>query len=151
MILLRMFFYFGVEVLEGFEAWFLQSFFTSESWSPLKCLKKASIYRSLGVGKQHVAESDWWHMSQLDWSAYVIAYTRWTACVIACTRWNACVIAYMLVSSLTCAGLLVSSLTRAGLLMSSLTRAGLLVSSLTRADVWFFFCMTLDKFMFVSE
>ena len=37
MILLRMFSDFGVEVLdalEGFEAWFLQSFFTSESWSP---------------------------------------------------------------------------------------------------------------------
>ena len=37
MILLWMFSDFGVEVLEvleGFEAWFLQSFFTSESWSP---------------------------------------------------------------------------------------------------------------------
>ena len=36
MILLRMFFDFGVEVLEvsrGFRAWFQQSFFTSKSWS----------------------------------------------------------------------------------------------------------------------
>jgi hypothetical protein len=40
-----------------------------------KCLRKASIYRSLGVGERHVAKSDWWHMSQPDWSAYVIAYT----------------------------------------------------------------------------
>ena len=36
---------------------------------PPKCLKKASIYRSLGVGERHVAELDWWHMSQPDWSA----------------------------------------------------------------------------------
>ena len=42
----------------------------------LKCLRKASIYRSLEVGKWHTAESNWWHMSQLDWSTYVIAYTR---------------------------------------------------------------------------
>jgi len=71
MILLRMFFDFGVEVLEvleGFEAWSSQSFFTSEFWSS-KCLRKASIYRSFGVGERHVAELDWWHMSQLDWSA----------------------------------------------------------------------------------
>ena len=25
----------------------------------LKCLRKASIYRSLGVGERHVAESNW--------------------------------------------------------------------------------------------
>ena len=42
-----------------------------------KCLRKASIYRSLGVGERHVAKSDWWHMSQPDWSACVIAYTYW--------------------------------------------------------------------------
>ena len=72
MISLRMFFVFKVEVLEvlgGFKAWFQQSFWTSESWSPptllrislafLKCLRKASIYRSLGVGEQHMAESNW--------------------------------------------------------------------------------------------
>ena len=94
MILLWVFFDFGVEVLEGFEAWFLQSFCTSESWSLFKCLRNASICRSLGVGERHVAESDWWHMSQPDWSTYVIAYTCWTACVIAYMRWTACVIAY---------------------------------------------------------
>ena len=44
--------------------------------------------------QQHVAESDWWHMSQPDWSAYVIAYTCWTACVIAYTYEAACVIIY---------------------------------------------------------
>ena len=59
---------------------------------PPKCLRKASIYRSLGVGERHVAEFDWWHMSQLDWSAYVIAYMCWTACVIAYTCW--CVIGF---------------------------------------------------------
>ena len=75
MILLRVFFNFGIEVLEGFEAWFLQSFCISEFSPPPKCLRKASIYRSLGVGERHVAKSDWWHMSQPDWSAYVIAYT----------------------------------------------------------------------------
>ena len=107
MISLRMFFVFEVEVLEvlgGFKAWFQQSFWTSQSWSfpalqlqplpslslsfflaSLKCLRNASIYRSLGVGERHVAESNWWHMSQPDWSAYVIAYTCEAACVIAYT------------------------------------------------------------------
>ena len=51
----------------------------------LTCLRKASIYWSLGVGERHVAESNWWHMSQPDWSAYVIAYTCEAACVIAYT------------------------------------------------------------------
>ena len=37
MILLRVFFNFGIEVLEGFETWFLQSFCTFES-SPLNAL-----------------------------------------------------------------------------------------------------------------
>ena len=36
------------------------------SSSPLKYLRKASIYRSLGVGEWHMAEFDWWHMSQPD-------------------------------------------------------------------------------------
>ena len=35
-----------------------------------KCFRKASIYRSLGVGKQYMAESDWWHMSQFDWRIF---------------------------------------------------------------------------------
>ena len=60
----------------------------------LKCLRKASIYRSLGVGEQHVAESDWWHMSQPDWSACIIAYVRWIAYDITYTCWTACVISY---------------------------------------------------------
>ena len=29
------------------------------SLASLKCLRKASIYRSLGVGERHVAESNW--------------------------------------------------------------------------------------------
>ena len=63
-----------LEVFRGFKAWFQQSFWTSQSWclsslslafllDLLKCLRKASIYRSLGVGKRHMAESNWWHMS----------------------------------------------------------------------------------------
>ena len=59
-----------------------------------KCLRKASIYRGLKVGEQHVAESDWWHMSQPDWSTYVIAYMCWTAYVITYTCEATCVIAY---------------------------------------------------------
>ena len=115
MILLRMFSDFGVEVLEvpgGFRAWFQQSFFPSESGpldlgpldlhrafsllnsGPPECLRKASIYRSLGVDKRHVAELDWWHMSQPDWFACVIAYTCWTAWVIAYTSEAAWVIVY---------------------------------------------------------
>ena len=77
MILIRMFFDFGVEVLEGFQAWFLQSFCTSESWCLLKCLRKTSIYRSLGVGEWHVAELDWWHMSQLD--SWLVAMSTMTS------------------------------------------------------------------------
>ena len=82
----------------------------SASWSLqdlppalLNCLRKASIYSSLGVGERHMAEPDWWHMSQPDWwhmsqpdwSSYVIAYTSWIAYVIAYTCWTVCVIAYM--------------------------------------------------------
>ena len=108
MILFRMFFDFEVKVLKGFKAWFLQSFCTSECFwiffdvacvlddlVLFKCLRKASIYRSLRVGKQYVVESDWWHMSQSDWFAYVIAYTRWIAYVIAYICWTAYVIACM--------------------------------------------------------
>ena len=73
-ISLRMFFVFKVEilgVLGGFKAWFQQSFWTSEikisSWclgvldglAFFKCLKMASIYKSLGVGERHVMKSDW--------------------------------------------------------------------------------------------
>ena len=84
----------------------MQSFFTSESWSPLKCLKKASIYKSLGVGERHVLIGDTCHS-----------------------------LIGLPMSSLIRARSLVSSLTRAGLLVSSLTHARLLMSSLTHADV----------------
>ena len=54
-----------LEVFEGFRAWFQQSFWTfelkisSRCLGPFKCLRKASIYKSLEVGERHVAESDW--------------------------------------------------------------------------------------------
>ena len=95
--------YSKVEILEvpgGFRAWFQQSFWTfelkisSRCLGVLKCLRKTSIYRSLGVGERHVAESDWWHKSQPDWSPYVIAYMCWIAHVIVYTYWTAYVIAY---------------------------------------------------------
>ena len=94
----------------------MQSFFTSESWSPLKCLKKASIYKSLGVGERHVLIGDTCHsLIGLPMSSLIRARS--------------------LVSSLTRAGLLVSSFTRAEMLVSLLTRVEILVSSLTRAEV----------------
>ena len=100
MILLRMFFNFGVEVLEvleGFEAWFLQSFFTSESWSlssPSSALLQPSTnslgrLRFIGV----------WGWVSDTWQS-----------LIGDTRHNLI-------------GLLVSSLAHARLLMSSLTHA----------------------------
>ena len=121
MILLWMFPAFKAEVLEvpgGFRAWFQQSFSTSEcfwifsdatcaldglvyvfqdlSQGVLVCWNAlGSLHRSLRVGERHMAESDWWHISQLDWSAYVIAYTRWIAYVIAYMCWTDYVITYM--------------------------------------------------------
>ena len=67
MILLRMFFDFGVEVLEVLEGLLRLDLHRAFSLlnsgplnpSPSECLKKASIYRSLGVGERHVAELDW--------------------------------------------------------------------------------------------
>ena len=145
-ISLRMFFVFEVEVLEVLEGlilvellcfWILVSFqpFFSFSLSLaffqlqplpslLKCLRKASIYRSLGVGERHVAKSNWWHMSQPDWSAYVIAYTCEATCVIAYTCEAACVIAY------TCEAVCVIAYTCWGVIGS---------------------CMTLGKFLLVSK
>ena len=35
-----------------------------------KCFRKASIYMSLEVGERHVAEFDWWHISQPDWRSF---------------------------------------------------------------------------------
>ena len=66
------------------------------SWSPLKCLRKASIYRSLGVGERHVAD--------------LIGDTCHSLIGLP-------------MSSLTLVGLHMSSLTHVGLLMSSLTCA----------------------------
>ena len=67
MILLRMFFDFGVEVLEVLEGLLRLDLRRACSLlnpgplnlGPPKCLRKASIYRSLGVGERHVAELDW--------------------------------------------------------------------------------------------
>ena len=102
----------------------LQLFSFSLSLASLKSLRKASIYRILGVGEQHVVESNWWHMSQPDWSAYVIAYTCEATCVIAYTCEAARVIAYTYeaacVIAYTCWGVIGS-------------------------------CMTLGKFLLVSE
>ena len=125
-ISLWMFFVFEVEVLkvlgglilvELLYFWILVSFqpFFSFSFSLafLKYLRKASIYRSLGVGERHVAESNWWHMSQPDWSAYVIAYTCEAACVIAYTCEAVCVIAY------TCWGVIGSYMTLGKFLLVS--------------------------------
>ena len=37
----------------------LRRAFSLLNLGPSKCLRKASMYRSLEVGEQHVAESDW--------------------------------------------------------------------------------------------
>ena len=74
----------------------------------LKCLRKASIYRSLGW------LSDTWRSQIGDTCHNLIGLPM---------------------SSLTHARSPVSSLTRAGLPVSSLTRAEVLVSLLTRAEV----------------
>nr|POF09751.1 hypothetical protein CFP56_21389 [Quercus suber] len=63
---------------------------------PPKCLRKASIYRSFGVGKRH-------EQSLIGDTCHSLIG--------------------LLMSSLTRAGLIVSSLTRARLLMSSLAQA----------------------------
>ena len=79
---------------------------------PPKCLRKASIYRSLGVGERHMKS------------------------LIGDTCHS---LIGLLMSSFTRAGLLVSSLTRVRLLVSLFTRARLLVSLLTCALMrdWF--------------
>ena len=122
MILLRMFFDFEVEVLEGFEAWSLQSFFTSESWSDAACaldgfLPSNALGRLLFIGVWRWG-SDTWRSLIGDTCHSLIG---------------------PFASSLTRAGLLKSSLTRARLLVSSLTSVKLLMSSLTLALMrdWF--------------
>ena len=126
MILLQVFFDFEVEVLEvleGFEAWFLQSFFTSESWSlssPSSALLQPST-NSLGrlrfIGVWGWVSDTW--QSLIDDTCHSLIG--------------------LLVSSLTHARLLVSSLTQARLLVTSFTHARLLVSLLIRALMrdWF--------------
>ena len=126
MILLRVFFDFKVEVLEvleGFEPWFLQSFFTFESWS-LSSPSSALLQPSTNyLGRlQFIGVWGW-------------VNDTWQS-LIGNTCHN---LIGLLMSSLTHAGLLVSSLTHARLLVTSLTRARLLVSSLIRALMrdWF--------------
>ena len=95
MILLRVFFEFEVEILENFEAWFLQSFCTSESWSlnPLGRLLFIGVWGWV---------SDTWRSLIGDTCHSLIGLPM---------------------SSLTRTRPLVSSLTRVGLLVSSLTCA----------------------------
>ena len=91
MILLWIFFIFEVEVPGGFRAWFQQSFCTSEyslmllvAWMPW-CLPR-SLPGCLGVcrnvlgrllfigvwgwGEWHVANFDWWIVSQSNWRSF---------------------------------------------------------------------------------
>ena len=46
MVLLRMFFNFEVEVIEGFKAWFLQSFCTFWIFSDVVCVLDVLVYRN---------------------------------------------------------------------------------------------------------
>ena len=93
-----------------------------------KCLRKASIYRSLGVGERHVAEFDWWHMSQSDWRIFKTFFPRH----MASFDWPKC----FDFQGDTCQHPI-------ELPMSLLTRVGLLMSLLTRADVWLVFVCIL--------
>ena len=129
MILLRVFFNFMVEVLEGFGAWFLQSFLYF--WI---LVSSNALGRLLFIGVCGWV-SDTWQSLIGDTCHSLIGLP-----MSSLTR------ARLLVSSFTRAILLVSSLTRAGLLISSLTRAGLLMSSLTRADVRLVFAWHLANF-----
>ena len=125
MILLQMFFDLKVEVLEGFEAWFLQSFCTSECiwiFSDAACTLDGFLLlnvlgRLLFIGVWGWV-SDTWRSLISDKCHSLIG---------------------LLMLSLTCAGLHMSLLTRAGLPMSSLTRANLwLVSAWHLANFcWF--------------
>ena len=130
MILLRVFFDFGVEVLESFEAWFLQSFCTSRS--SLSSLNALRMLLFIGV---------WGWVS--DTSRSLIGDTCHSLISppmssLTCARppMSSLTCARLLVSSLTHIEMLVSLLTCAKVLVSSLTRAEMLVSSLTHAEVW---------------
>ena len=120
MILLRVFFNFGIEVLEGFEAWFLQSFCISES----SLLPQNALRRLLFIGVWGWVSDTWWSLIG-DTCHSLIGLPM---------------------SSFTHARPPVSSLTRTGLLVSSLTCAKMLVSSLTRAEVWLVLVWHLANF-----
>ena len=136
MVLLQMFFSFEVEVfevLEGFEAWFLQSFCTFECFwifSDAACaLDSLVCWNALG------------RLLLLEFGG------RWA------TRGEV-----WLVTHHNLIGPLMSLLTHDGLHMSSLTCAGLPMSSLTCADVWLVFLHAFyasismtGKFLLVSE
>jgi len=93
-----------------------------------KCLRKASIYRSLWVGERHVAKFDWWHVSQFDWRGFKTFTPRY----VASFDWLKC----FDFQGDTCQHPI-------GLPMSSLTCVELLMSLLTRADVWLVFSCIL--------
>ena len=120
MILLRVFFNFGIEVLEGFEAWFLQSFCISES----SVLFSNALGRLLFIGV-------WEWVSNTRRSPIGDTYHSLIG---------------LPMSSLTRARSPVSSLTRAGLLVSLLTCAEVLVSLLTHTEVWLVLAWHLANF-----
>ena len=120
MILLRVFFNFGIEVLESFEAWFLQSFCISES----SLLPQNALRRLLFIGVWGWVSDTWWSLIG-DTCHSLIGLPM---------------------SSFTHARPPVSSLTRTGLLVSSLTCAKMLVSSLTHAEVWLVLVWHLANF-----
>ena len=120
MILLRVFFNFEVEVLEGFEAWFLQNFCTFESLG----LFSNALGRLLFIGV--------WGWVSDTWQSLI---------------GNTChSLIGLPMSSLTRARPPVSSLICARLLVSLLTRAEVLVSLLTRAEVWLVLAWHLANF-----
>ena len=49
-----------------------------------KCLRKASIFRSLRVVEWHVTKFDWWHMSQSEWSFQIFSPRTWLDCLCHC-------------------------------------------------------------------
>ena len=125
MVLLWMFFNFEVEVLEGFETWFLQSFYTSECFwifFDVACTLNVLVFRNAlgrllftrvwGVSERHVAKFDWWHVSQSDWRRFKIFFPRY----VASFKWPKCfdfqddtcqLPIGLPMSLLTCAGLLI--------------------------------------------
>ena len=115
-----------------------------------KCFRKASIYRSLGVGKQYMAESDWWHMSQFDWRIFktfsprhVISFD-WPKCLDF-----QCETCQQLIRCL-CHHLHASDVIAYTCQMSLLTLTDLWqVILLTRAVMWLAFCILFFFLMFL--